>query len=69
MTRLTDHISDYESASTSVELVRQGIAGKLGGAICSTCFVSLDESYPSVDFSEYGLSLDVYETVEYTFKP
>lgn len=69
MTRISDHISDYESASTSVELVREGIASRLGGAICSTCFVSLDESYPSVDFSEYGLSLGVYDTIEYTFEP
>jgi len=58
MTRLTDHLSDYEDARSSVELVQEGIAYKLGNAICSTCFVSLEESHPSVDFSEYGLDLD-----------
>jgi hypothetical protein len=69
MTRLTDHLGDYEDARSSVELVQEGIAYKLGNAICSTCFVSLEESYPSVDFSEYALDLNTYDTVEYAFEP
>ncbi|WP_336337422.1 hypothetical protein [Haloarcula brevis] len=69
MTRLTDHISDYETARTSVELLQEGVAYKLGNAICSTCFVSLEDSYPEIDLSEYGIDLNEYDTVEYTFKP
>lgn len=69
MTRISEHLSDEEEARTSVELVKTGLAYKLGNAICANCFMSLEESYPKIDFNSYGLCFDGFRAVEYRYSP
>lgn len=69
MTRIYKHMTDEELARTSIELVKAGIAYKLGNAICAGCFMSLEETYPDIDFSIYGLDLEDYNAIEYRYSP
>lgn len=71
VTRLSDHINDYESARKSNELhfTDDNIAYNLSNPICANCFTSLEDSYPDVEFQSYGLDFSNYLLVEYSYKP
>jgi len=71
VTRLSNHIEDYESARTSKELLftEDNIGYNLSNPICATCFTSLNNKYPNIKFSSYGLNLSDYISVEYSYKP
>jgi hypothetical protein len=69
VTRLSDHVDDYESARTSRELVISDLAYDLKNTICADCFISLSESYPGIEFQSYGIDPSRYYAVEYSYRP
>lgn len=67
MTELYTHFDDYENPRTSRDLVIEGITYKIGQNICAQCFLELDQDYPNIDFSEYGLDFGRYQSAKYSF--
>jgi len=44
---------------------RAGLESWIGHPICAECFMDLPESFPDIEFSEWGLNFDRYQIVAY----
>lgn len=64
LTELHSHL-DEETTERKITFRQAGIESWVGHPICAECFLELPDSFPGIEFSEWGLDFGRYRAVPY----
>lgn len=64
LTELYSHLGE-ETMERKIAFRQAGLESWVGHPICAECFIELPDSFPDIEFSEWGVDFDRYRTVPY----